>query len=369
MSKVCPKVSIVIPVYNAEKYLYKCINSLLNQKFSDFEIICVDDGSTDNSLKILEEFKALDERIIIIHQKNCFAGSARNKGIQIARGEYLSILDADDFYEQNMLELAYYNAKKHNAEVVVFPCDLYMEETDTFVPANWTIKQYLFPDTNPFAGTDVKKEVFKVFVGWSWDKLFKTEFVKNNQLMFQEGIRTSNDLKFVFSAICKAKRIFVLDSLPLVHHRKNAVSISVTREQSWDCFYKSLCALREQLKNWELYERFEQDFVNYSLHFILWNLNSIKEPYYTKLYNKLQNEWLTDLGLNTHSKKYFYHEREYQSLLNLRNCSPQNFFMAEQKVDEKEKRKSGRKGFRKIVKVIKSGFYKCFNQSNKKLAV
>ena len=98
-----PKISVIIPVYNAEKYLRVCLDSVVNQTLEDIEIICVNDGSTDKSSNILKEYAEKDGRIIILTQKNQGAAIARNKGISVAKGEYLSLLDCDDFFELDML--------------------------------------------------------------------------------------------------------------------------------------------------------------------------------------------------------------------------------------------------------------------------
>lgn len=100
-----PKISIIIPVYNAEKYLYDCLDSLINQTLKNTEIICIDDGSTDNSYEILCEYAAKDNRFIILQQENKGAGAARNKGMEIAKGEFLAFLDADDFLNTICLRL------------------------------------------------------------------------------------------------------------------------------------------------------------------------------------------------------------------------------------------------------------------------
>ena len=98
-------ISIIIPVYNIEKYLKCCLNSILEQTFQEFEVICVDDGSTDHSLEILEEYKKKDKRIRIFTQENKYAGVARNNGLKHAKGEYVLFLDADDFLEKDTLRL------------------------------------------------------------------------------------------------------------------------------------------------------------------------------------------------------------------------------------------------------------------------
>lgn len=110
-------ISIIIPIYNSEKYLNRCIDSILNQTYSNLEIILIDDGSTDNSLKICEEYLNIDNRIKIKHKKNEGTASARNMGLNMAKGEWIAFVDSDDYIEKDMYEKLYKNAIKNNAEI------------------------------------------------------------------------------------------------------------------------------------------------------------------------------------------------------------------------------------------------------------
>ena len=110
------KISVIIPFYNAEKYFKKCLNSILNQTLNEIEILCINDGSVDNSINILQKFSLTDKRIKIVTQKNKGPASARNLGIYLSRGEYLAFMDADDYYPaNNVLEKLYREANKTNA--------------------------------------------------------------------------------------------------------------------------------------------------------------------------------------------------------------------------------------------------------------
>ena len=136
-----PKVSVITPVYNVETYLRQCLDSVLNQTLRDIEIICVDDGSTDGSAAILEEYAAKDSRIKVVKQENAGAGAARNAGLSVAKGEWLSILDADDEFSPNMLSEMVEAGERNSADVV--------------------------------ACTMVKDgDIFQCWRGWAWDKLF-----------------------------------------------------------------------------------------------------------------------------------------------------------------------------------------------------
>lgn len=305
------KVSVIIPVYNAEKYLAECMDSVIEQTLKNIEIICVDDGSADESLRILKEYEKADRRVRILCQENAGAGAARNAGLAAAKGEYLSFLDADDFFEPDMLERAYSKAKEQKAQVIVFGSDQYREDLETFQEVGWTLRKHALPPYRPMNYQTFTENVFKVFVGWTWDKLFEREFVLKYQLKFQEQ-RTSNDLSFVFTAIVLAERIEVEEAVLAHQRRGNPESLSNTREKSWGCFYEALKALRENLIRYGLFYELEQDFINYALHFSLWNLNTIQGENKKVLYKMLKRRWFRELGITGHKKEYFYNQREYR---------------------------------------------------------
>lgn len=314
------KVSVIIPVYNVQKYLRKCLESVAKQTLKEIEIICVDDGSTDDSFKIVQEFAARDSRFVPVQQANGGAGAARNNGLRRARGKYLSFLDSDDFFDEHMLEEAYSCAEKHAADFVVFQSDQYNEDTNDFKNVAWTLRYTEIPPYQPFGRRQMTDNIFKVFVGWAWDKLYNREFVLNNNLWFQEQ-RTSNDMLFVFSAVAIAKRIACVEKGKILAHqrRNNKDSLSNTREKSWDCFYKALVALRDRLKAEGIYDEVEKDYINYALHFSLWNINTLAQPTYDKLYEKLTTEWWADLGVADKSADYFYIKKEYEQFKQLMN--------------------------------------------------
>ncbi|HIT07288.1 MAG TPA: glycosyltransferase family 2 protein [Candidatus Scybalocola faecipullorum] len=305
------KVSVIVPVYNAQDYLEQCIVSILEQTLQEIEVICVDDSSTDRSLEILKKYEKEDSRMRVLTQPNSGAGAARNRGLSQASGEYLSFLDADDFFEPDMLELAYAKAKEDRADMVVFKSDQYHTDSDQFVQVAWTLREKEIPPYTPFNHRQMTDNIFKVFVGWAWDKLFSREFVEKHHLTFQEQ-RTSNDMLFVFSAVALAKRITIVPKV-LAHQRRDAKdSLSKTRENSWHCFYDALTALRQRLTDEGLFPETEKDFINYALHFSLWNLRTLAEPTKTKLGKKLVSEWFNTLGISGKKQGYFYKQNEYK---------------------------------------------------------
>ena len=313
------KVSVILPVYNVEKYIRQCLDSIVNQTLKDIQIICVDDGSTDSSPEIIEEYARKDSRVIAIHQENGGAGAARNNGLRHAAGKYLSFLDSDDFFELNMLEEAYNCAEQYGADFVVFKSNQYFEDSDCYKDVNWVVRYSELPPYQPFNRRAITSNVFKVCVGWAWDKLYNREFVLKNHLLFQEQ-RTSNDMLFVFSAVAIAEKIaYVNKTEGLAHQRRDSTdSLSKTKEKSWDCFYKALIALRNRLKEEGIYKEVERDYINYALHFALWNLNSLSQPTYDKLYKKLNEEWWKELGIDGKTKSYFYNKKEFLQYVKIR---------------------------------------------------
>lgn len=312
------KVSVIVPVYNAEDHLRQCIDSITAQTLGDIEIICVNDGSSDGSLSLLEELAAEDNRIRVVSQDNAGAGAARNHGMDLASGTYLSFLDSDDFFEPNMLEEAYNKAVEGNADITVFRSDQYNEDTGEMQAALWTVREDDLPPYRPMYFRTFTDNVFKVFVGWAWDKLFRSDFVKENELRFQQ-LRTSNDMLFTFSAVVLAKRIEFVNKVLAHQRRNNPSSLSNTREKSWDCFHTALIALRDNLEKYGLYNELKQDWINYALHFSLWNLRTINGEKKEVLFNKLKNEWFKEFEITGKPESYFYLKGEYRNYKRIMN--------------------------------------------------
>lgn len=313
-----PKISVIIAMYNAGDYLEECLNSVVNQTLKEIEIICVNDGSTDNTLQILEKYDEKDERITILNQINQGAGAARNNGMKCAKGEYLSFLDADDFFEPDMLEIAYNAAKSCEADVCVFGANLFDNNKKDFNTCEWSFKKQYFPLNESFNPKDnqYKDNIFRMFNGWAWDKLFKREFVEQIGIQYQ-CIRTTNDMFFVFIALAKAEKIVAVDQV-LAHQRVEVyTSLSRTREKSWDCFYIALRAMQEELKRSNLYDIYRKAFVNWVLNFSIWQLYTMKGEAQRRVYELLQSEGFTFLDVAKCPRGYFFYENEYEAFVKI----------------------------------------------------
>ena len=172
------KVSVIIPVYNVEKYLKQCLDSVVNQTLKDIEIICVNDGSKDKSREIIEEYAQKDSRIVVIDKENSGYGDSMNKGIAAANGEYISIIESDDFADSDMLYDLYNLAKKYDSDVV--KSDWYNYWTDT----DLSIKRDVFSNLNGLH-PDIKDCPQCLLIQPSiWSAIYEKSFLEDNQIQF-----------------------------------------------------------------------------------------------------------------------------------------------------------------------------------------
>lgn len=284
------KISVILPIYNTEKYLRQCLESVIKQSLKEIEIICVNDGSTDSSLEILESLADQDARITILNQDNQGPGVARNLGLENASGEYLSFLDSDDFFEYDMLERTYLQAKREDSDVLVFRSNYFSNQDQEFQDTSWTIRAPGIPTRTPFHPAEISENIFLAFVGWPWDKLFKREFIQREGLEYQEMI-TSEDMYFVFMAIILAERISIHNAV-FAHHRFDIEgSVSRSRDMYFENYLLGLDWIRRALSKRNLFEHYEPEFLTYFMHATLWNLETLSEPVADQLIQLLESQY------------------------------------------------------------------------------
>jgi len=296
------KISVVMPIYNAEEFLNESIGDILAQTFEEFELICVDDGSTDGSTKILKKLQQQDDRIKVLNQTNAGAGAARNKGLAIAQGKYLLFLDADDRFEKSMLSEIWSQAEETMADIVVFGADCFQYGTGRKRAANWLLdKKYLTDEyiEEGIIKREKKREVlYSVSNSTVWNKLFRTDFIRNNKIMFQE-IHVVVSMYFVMLAMAYAERITTYDKV-LVHYRENVpTGQMMNHDKSPTGVYEALCAVKENLEQSKHFKGVEKAFVRYAVKCCLDRLaclTSCKAE--MELYNILHNGGFEKLGLN-----------------------------------------------------------------------
>ena len=211
------KISVIIPVYNVAEYLTKCLDSVVNQTLKDIEIICVNDGSVDNSLEILKTYAQQDNRIIIIDKQNEGVAATRNDALDVAKGDYIMFLDSDDYLALDACEIAYSKITSENADIGVFS---HIEhENDSFIeaPKNKNVRQFAQDETL----TD-----YSCFQIMSCDKIYKKSFLNDNNLRFPKGIKNAEDSVFCWCCLFnKPKYCFIEKPIYIyIVNRKNSAT-------------------------------------------------------------------------------------------------------------------------------------------------
>jgi len=297
------KISVLIPVYNAETYLNEAIDSILNQTFKDFELICVNDGSLDNSLEILENYAKNDSRFKIISQENAGCGAARNLALDEASGDYIYFFDPDDYILPNTLEDLYSNAIANNSEIVVFKVARfrYKNEIDYSNPGFPLEKIFKNKNFNDF--TFNYKEIKKYVLNSSfapWTKLYKREFLESyDDFRFDIGI-AFDDTPFHVKTILRANKISFVPYL-FYYYRFNPNSINNTASNGMDIF--KICDLIENFLREENYFcEFIEEFKLFKIHQILTYMLSTDSEEYFQIAKKEFSE--IHIGKNHKLNKY-----------------------------------------------------------------
>ena len=217
------QITIILPVYNVEKYLPQCLDSIISQTFKDFECICVNDGSKDSSLSILQEYASRDKRIKIINQKNGGSSVARNTGIKNTNTKYITFIDSDDWIAENYLEILYNKIEETNADIVRASYKFYFQEENSYKSAK--IREIHKINTN----SNIER-LYKGYAGaFVWAKIYKTSLIKDNNIWFYEGF-TAEDCPFSSLVYLYSKKIiFISDEL--LFYRKYGLSITAKDNQ------------------------------------------------------------------------------------------------------------------------------------------
>lgn len=239
------KVSAIIPVYNVAKYLRQCLDSLVGQTLRDIEIICVDDGSTDGSGAILDEYAAKDSRVRAIHQANAGAGAARNVGLNLARGDYLFFADPDDWMREDLLMSLHRCAASADADVVVAG---YVKHANATGRESVQMPRREWPVKEVFSSCDIPTKIFNLSRHTVWDKLFKRAFVAGRKICFQQTPRF-NDMFFCDCSLALAKRITVCRYAGYVHRIGRPGGLQATKSMTPFVLVDAYDALARRLRD------------------------------------------------------------------------------------------------------------------------
>lgn len=219
-----PKVSIIVPIYNVERYLRQCLDSLINQTLQDIEIICINDGSTDNSLSILEEYALHDSRVTVVNKPNTGYGNSMNVGLDEAGGDYIGIVESDDFVAANMFECLYTAAYKNSAEVVKSNFIRYKTSPVIDMEYHEILKDCRYDTV--FSPAD-ETNIFFMQTHSIWSAIYKRDFLEKNNIRFNETPGASyQDTSFSFKVWASADRVFLIKNA-FLHYRVDNVNSSV----------------------------------------------------------------------------------------------------------------------------------------------
>lgn len=233
MSGCTDLISIIVPVYNSEKYLEQCIESIINQTYKKLEVILVDDGSTDNSKKICDEYAQKDSRILAIHKENQGVSSARNVGIEKANGKYIYFADSDDYLDCSLITEMYSNFQENDVDVVVceYNCHNQNENVDNKL-------HYMFDEKKISFQELVMNNDYMVY-GYLWNKMFKKKDIKK---FFNEKVHVKEDLLFLlmnyenntlYSVIRKPLYNYRIYDNSTIHKKGNLISLTSIYAEEW----------------------------------------------------------------------------------------------------------------------------------------
>ena len=288
-----PEISVIIPVFNAEKYLEECLNSVIHQSLEDIEIICINDGSSDNSLNILRKYEEKDNRIQIINQKNVGAGGARYIGLSASNGRYVYFMDSDDFLELNALELLHDNAVSNNSDVVIFNFARYNPILKSKVCLHGFDLETVLGDVDfnnfTFDYHDVKRYVLNTSFA-PWAKLYKKEFLDSyDDFYFLKDIHYE-DVPFHVQVMLRAKLSFCPYFLYnyRVYNKNLTVTVYEKNKHLLDIF-KIIDIVENFLKDNNFYDEFKTEFTLFKfIQIIQYVIRFPSKKFFLKAKSELQ---------------------------------------------------------------------------------
>ena len=306
------KVSVIVPVYNSDKYLEQCLDSIVNQTLKEIEIICIDDGSSDRSPEILRSFHEWDPRVRIYTQQNSGVGEARIRGVTHAKGEYLIFWDSDDYFELSALEKLYDKAKSDEADICICGEKVFFDMNGRTILYEVLPNKKMLPEDIPFNINSCPDYILNFTSITVWNKMIRRVFFLENHLGSQE--KRYNDVYTTTLSLCLAEKITVLNSALVTYRRLRPLSITETMRNKYDDLIRIWIHTASELKTHNLFP--EQSFANRVWEHILWYLRSIRSDWesFEEAVNRLKDGDLEKLGITLRDPGYYYNPF-YEELL------------------------------------------------------
>lgn len=354
MSSKCIKVSVIIPVYNAQKYLENTLKCVLGQSLKEIEVICVDDGSTDSSPEILKRAAKSDSRVKIITQQNRYAGAARNAGMAAASGKYLVFWDADDLFDRGALRAMYQKCEKTSADICVSAARRMDCETGRVRFTRIYLNKKRIDAPEPFSKRSCGGAIFNFTTNVPWNKMFLRSFVEKNNLFFQE-LPQANDAYFVMTALFYAERICTV-SRPLMTYREdNPKSTTGTASKNMTCVFEALKKTYERICADEGFNgEVRRSFANKALDSMLYSLRTQRSAEaYGRLFELYKGTALELFGISGHGADYIYEREKREELKLMESCGAYDFLLEKARRYERRYRLLSTDTAVRVIRLIK----------------
>ena len=285
------KVSVIIPVYNVEKYLRQCLDSIVKQTLREIEIICINDGSTDSSLQILEEYAAKDERIIVLSQENKGVSAARNKGLENIHAPYVMFVDSDDFIAATMIQTLYDAITENSVEVAV--CNIQCFEQNASDTAIRNVEEGMQVWFNRYAKTDgiyeIPQKIRQEICSVAWNKIYQTEIIRKYKLRFPPGL-IQEDEYWLWAYMIHCRNYCYINQ-KLYYYRQRAESIMGTKDSSPKIldFLEIQRLVYEEVRKYKNILRYKVDLMNFYQDNARRILSKINPELYPNMLDKIRN--------------------------------------------------------------------------------
>ncbi len=302
-----PKISVIIPVYNVEKYLKECLDSVVNQTLKDIEIICINDGSTDAALDILREYENKDHRIKVISKHNSGYGASMNIGLETAKGEYIGIVESDDYVELNMFEILYNTAKENDCDLCRCQYFLYnsKENKNELFDNSWVPQGKVYSpleNTIPFLQAPA-----------IWCNIFKKSMIKENNIKFLETPGASyQDTSFAFKLYASSKR-FIMIPEALLHYRIDNENSSVNSLAKANFVLKEYSEIKRFAKETGCYNQLKTLIPKMKYNCYRWNHERLAPKLKFSFLLKMSKEYFCDF-IAGNIDKTLYNKKELKRI-------------------------------------------------------
>lgn len=282
-----PEISIIMPVYNSESFLEATINSVIHQPIKNIELICVDDGSTDSSGKMLDHFKKKDPRIKVYHIGDQGVGRARNVGLENASGKYIMFLDSDDYLSEQATEIALKIIEEEDADILIYAADIFPKNSERYAEVS---ERFLFERSTYLSNELTEKLIFSssginLYV---WNKIYRHSMLIEHNIRFSEELEMLEDRAFMFDTIPYANKIVTISDMLYRYRLENAKSITGKVRNNY--LYKTqrhIDLLKYIFTSWD-----KHPGITHKAHdgLIKWSLNYVYQNHYIKLSSQEQQD-------------------------------------------------------------------------------